>query len=121
MTTTHDTDQHGPSAEESKNDLLQSSQEAGEANTLQRKESQGDLLWEQEVALRKSVSKGVSGNLLSSFLVNGYSAILIFVFHLISLESLLSIALSVSMTICEYSLWIFLSLFISVRLIHHYN
>jgi hypothetical protein len=64
-----------------------------------------NLLFEEELAVRKAVSNGFSGNLLSSFVVNGYASVLIFVFHLISLESLLSIALSVSMTICKFFLF----------------
>lgn len=35
-------------------------------------------------------------------IVNGYSAVLVFAYHLISLESILSIALSVSMTVFTY-------------------
>lgn len=34
--------------------------------------------------------------------VNGYSALLVFIFHLISLESILSIALSVGLTVYTY-------------------
>lgn len=67
-----------------------------------RRMSGSNLLWgEDERMVRKTVAKGFSGNIFSSFFVNGYSAVLIFTFYLISLESLLSIALSVSMTICK--------------------
>jgi hypothetical protein len=82
---------------------IEDRQETGEVNTERRKSrTNSNLLWEEELVVRESVANGFSGNILSSFIVNGYSAVLIFAFHLISLESLLSIALSVSMTICEF-------------------
>jgi hypothetical protein len=84
---------------------IEDRQETGEVNVnTERRKSNSDLLWGEELAVRKSVADGFSGGILSSFFVNGYSAVLIFAFHLISLESLLSIALSVSMTICEFFL-----------------
>jgi hypothetical protein len=60
------------------------------------------LLWEEELAVRKAVEHGWSGNVFGSALVNGYSAMLIFALYLLSVESLLSIGLSVGMTVCEY-------------------
>ena len=61
------------------------------------------LLWEQECQIRQKVARSpVSGNFVGAFFVNTYSAIYIFVVYLISLESLLSIGLSVGMTVCKY-------------------
>ena len=40
-------------------------------------------------------------NTIKLFFINGYSAMLVFVLHLITLESLFSILLSVIMTICK--------------------
>jgi hypothetical protein len=90
------------SEHENKGDLpppeeLQESGQVGRAT-----DSGADVLLGAEVALRKSIMNGFSGSVVSAFFVNGYSAVLIFIFHLISLESLLSIALSVTMTICEF-------------------
>lgn len=60
------------------------------------------LLWEEEVAVRKQVADSpVTGNFMGAFCVNTYAAIHIFVVYLISLESLLSIGLSVGMTVCK--------------------
>jgi hypothetical protein len=60
------------------------------------------LLWEQERLIRRQVVESrISGNFLGAFFVNTYSSMHIFVVYLISLESLLSIALSVIMTVCE--------------------
>ena len=42
-------------------------------------------------------------NTIKLFFINGYSALLVFVLHLITLESLFSILLSVIMTICKFS------------------
>lgn len=58
-------------------------------------------LKEEESDLRRRISKGCSKNILSAFLVNGYSAVLVFVFYLMSLESLFSIALSIALTVCK--------------------
>jgi hypothetical protein len=65
-------------------------------------------LLDEEIAVRYSVrrqpgaqGKGGICNILSMFVINLFSAFLIFAVYLISLESLLSIALSVSLTICE--------------------
>ena len=60
------------------------------------------LLWEQERLIRRQVVESrISGNFLGAFFANTYSSMHIFVVYLISLESLLSIALSVIMTVCE--------------------
>ena len=61
------------------------------------------LLWEQERLIRQQVLESrISGNLLGCFFANTYAAMHIFVVYLISLESLLSITLSVIMTVCEW-------------------
>ena len=63
-----------------------------------------DLLWEEEKTVREQVAKSpFSGNFLGAFLVNIYSAIHIVTVYLISLESIISIILSVSLTVCEYT------------------
>lgn len=59
-------------------------------------------LLEEEMIVRTAVDNGPSGNFLWSVPMNGYSALLIFLFHLISLESILSIGLSVGMTVCKF-------------------
>lgn len=60
-------------------------------------------LWEEELMVRKDVANSpISGNFVGAFVVNTYSALYILVAYLISLESLLSIALSVGMTVCKY-------------------
>ena len=59
-------------------------------------------LAQEESKLRQRLSKGCKRNILSSFFINGYSAMLVFAFYLTSLESLFSIALSVGLTICKY-------------------
>mmetsp|Transcript_3517 Transcript_3517/g.5367 ORF Transcript_3517/g.5367 Transcript_3517/m.5367 type:complete len:90 (+) Transcript_3517:214-483(+) len=57
------------------------------------------LLLEKENSVRKNAIKGCGGNNITSALINVYSSILMFAIHLISLECLLSIALSVYFTI----------------------
>lgn len=64
-------------------------------------QAEDEALWEHERDLRDRVDRHlVQGNLSVKFLVNFYATIHIFAFHLLSLESVLSIALSVGMTIC---------------------
>jgi hypothetical protein len=58
-------------------------------------------LQQDESELRERVRKDCRSGVLTLFFVNGYSAVLVFVFYLISLESLLSIALAVSLTVCK--------------------
>ena len=58
-------------------------------------------LQQDESELRERVRKGWRSSVLTLFCLNGYSAVLVFVFYLISLESLLSIALAVSLTVCK--------------------
>ena len=59
-------------------------------------------LWEEEAAVRTEVRQSpLSGNFVGAFFINTYSAFHILMVYLISLESLLSIALSVGMTICK--------------------
>lgn len=60
------------------------------------------LLENEESALRKKVASGCRGNRFIFAITNGYSAVMVFVFYLISLESLLSIGLSAYLTICKY-------------------
>jgi hypothetical protein len=52
---------------------------------------------EEETARKKAAS-----NALYLLLVNGYSAIFIFIFHLVSLEGLVSIGLSIGLTVYTY-------------------
>ena len=54
---------------------------------------------DDEAAARKKAAS----NILYLLLVNTYSAVFVFVFHLISLESLISICLSVGLTIYTYN------------------
>lgn len=58
-------------------------------------------LQQDESELREKMRKGCRSSVLTLFCLNGYSAVLVFVFYLISLESLLSIALAVSLTVCK--------------------
>lgn len=62
-------------------------------------------LWEEELRVRKHVAEsGIGNNVVSAFFLNTYASVHIFAVYLISFESLLSIALSVTMTVCEFSL-----------------
>ena len=62
------------------------------------------LLWEKELEVREQVaSSPFSGNFVGAFCVNTYAAMHILVVYLISLESLLSIALSVGLTVCKFN------------------
>lgn len=62
------------------------------------------LLWEEERTVREQVAKSpFTGNFLGAFLVNIYSAIHIVTVYLISLESIISITLSVSLTVFTYN------------------
>jgi hypothetical protein len=56
-------------------------------------------LKQYESELRGKVAK--RSGVLTRFWLNGYSAVLVFLFYLISLESLFSIALAVSLTVCK--------------------
>jgi hypothetical protein len=58
-------------------------------------------LEQEESELRERVRKDCKNGVLVHFFINGYSAVLVFLFYLISLESLFSIALAVSLTICK--------------------
>lgn len=61
-----------------------------------------DLLWSEEQEVRRTVDQSpVNSNLFVNFLANTYASVSIFVGHLISLESILSISMSVAMTICK--------------------
>jgi hypothetical protein len=71
-----------------------------EENYAQR-DSPHHRLFTEERALRQQVVRGCSNSLLGNVLINGYSAILVFLYYLISLESLFSIALSVGLTVCK--------------------
>ena len=82
-----------------------STQKQQEQQQQQRHNHSDHVYLEEEIKLRKSIHQGwFSGNIVSLLFVNGYSALLVFIFHLISLESLLSIALSVGLTICKFFL-----------------
>ncbi len=60
------------------------------------------LLWEEEIHIREQVAKSpITGNFLGAFFVNIYSAIYIVTVYLISFESIISITLSVSLTVCK--------------------
>ena len=60
------------------------------------------ILLKEEEAIQKLARERACRNTVPfSFLINGYSAILIFVFHLISLEAVFSVILGTSMTICK--------------------
>jgi hypothetical protein len=90
---------------------LQHRQELGQSQS-QPDQDETEKLRQAELALRHKVATGGGccggttsippGLLLwTRFFINNYSAVLVFGKHLISLESLLSIALSISMTICK--------------------
>jgi len=53
-------------------------------------------------ALEEKVRKKATHGAVPLFFVNGYSAILVFIFHLISLETMFSIFLSVGFTLLVY-------------------
>ena len=68
----------------------------------QRQAAQDRALWERQSQLLDAVvaTSWVRGNRGVAFFVNFYASILVFAFHLLSLESLVSIAFSVGVTIC---------------------
>jgi hypothetical protein len=86
-------------------------QEQQQQSQSQPGQDETEKLRQAELALRHKVATGGGfcgrtsthpGLLLwTQFFINNYSAVLVFGKHLISLESLLSIALSISMTICK--------------------
>ena len=74
-----------------------------QASPRQRRQAAQDrALWERQSQLHDAVvaTSWVRGNRVVAFFVNFYASILVFAFHLLSLESLVSIALSVGVTIC---------------------
>ena len=76
---------------------------SGGSSPRKQKKDNGDIYLEEEVELLKKIKNGcLSGNPIVAVFINGYSSLLIFLFHLISLESILSIALSVALTICKF-------------------
>jgi hypothetical protein len=77
-------------------------------NDLEQSSSKSidELLWEEERTVREQVAKSpYTGNFFGAFLVNIYSAIHIVTVYLLSLESIISIVLSVSLTVCEYKFY----------------
>jgi len=84
--------------------LVEGEEETKKNGTQDTHRSSDALLWEQERVIRQQVLESrISGNLLGCFFANTYAAMHIFVVYLISLESLLSIALSVIMTVCKWT------------------
>ena len=80
-----------------------SSDKRAQASTRQQRQAAQDrALWERQSQLLDAVvaTSWVRGNRGVAFFVNFYASILVFAFHLLSLESLVSIALSVGVTIC---------------------
>ena len=61
----------------------------------------GSILQEEETRLRTKVANSITSNVFVRLCLNLYSSLLVFFFYLLSLESILSIALAVTMTICE--------------------
>ena len=55
-----------------------------------------------EKAVRQTASSGFRGNRFTAPFVNSYAASLVLVFHLISIESLVSIGMSVFLAICKF-------------------
>ena len=55
----------------------------------------------REKTVRKTASSGLRANGLTAPFVNAYASLLVFVFHLISIESLVAIGLSVFTAICK--------------------
>jgi hypothetical protein len=62
-----------------------------------------EQLKQEELTIRKKNVHGLSSTVVYRFIVNLYSAVFVVLVYLISLESLLSITLSVSMTIYTYN------------------
>ena len=59
-------------------------------------------VWKSEKTVRQIAKSGLRGNGFTAPFVNAYAALLVFIFHLISIESLVSIGLSVYLTICKF-------------------
>lgn len=60
-------------------------------------------MWQSEKSVRHTASSGFRGHKLTAPFVNAYASVLVFLFHLTSVESLISIGLSVYLTICKVS------------------
>jgi hypothetical protein len=61
-------------------------------------------IWESEKLVRQRARTGLRGNKLTAPFVNMYAGVLVFVSLLTSVESFVSIGLSVYLTICKISL-----------------
>eukprot|EP00538_Stauroneis_constricta_P006733 CAMPEP_0119570542 /NCGR_PEP_ID=MMETSP1352-20130426/43666_1 /TAXON_ID=265584 /ORGANISM="Stauroneis constricta, Strain CCMP1120" /LENGTH=417 /DNA_ID=CAMNT_0007620211 /DNA_START=30 /DNA_END=1283 /DNA_ORIENTATION=- len=85
--------------QERRNDIVEEGTGAKKAAFLSM---QSERIKQEEIDFRQRLQSTGTCGLIKSFFVNWYSAMLVFIFYLISLESLFSIALSVSMTIMTY-------------------
>jgi len=59
-------------------------------------------MWKSEKSARQTASSGLRGNKLTAPFVNAYASVLVFLFHLTSVEALVSIGLSVYLTIYSF-------------------
>ena len=59
-------------------------------------------IWKSERIARQIASSGLRGHGFTSPFVDAYAAVLVFIFHLISVASLVSIGLSVYLTIRKF-------------------
>jgi hypothetical protein len=58
-------------------------------------------MWESEKSVRANVANGWGSYRFIAVLVDWYSSILVFMYYLISIESIIAIGLSVYLTLCE--------------------
>ena len=77
------------------------------AENVSHRENEGFVrreayLVEREKSVRQTASKGLRANRFTAPFVNAYAALLVFLLHLISVEALLSIGLSVFAAICKF-------------------
>lgn len=98
--------QTGSSGKNTSHEIEQKS--VASKNQFSHNKQRFNTLLEDEIAVRRRIqsmpgAQGQGGlfNVITSSVINMISALLVFIFYLISLESLLSIGLSVGLTICK--------------------
>lgn len=64
--------------------------------------AQPNDLWESEKSVRKDAAKGLGGNRFTAVFLSWYASVGVFILHLISLESVIAIALCVYLTIYAF-------------------
>jgi hypothetical protein len=76
-------------------------QEKGNSSQDGMSKNDANRMWESEKSVRANVANGWGNNRFIAVLVDWYSSILVFMYYLISIETMIAIGLSVYLTICE--------------------